>query len=397
MTTATQEPETTTATAPTESTDVTGDSDFAAFSAAMDRNRVTSTDGAPPTDPKEEATGKGSESPTHESESASDAEPKQDTPETGDEGEPEAEAKEAFDFASVLGDSHQVQSRAKSLGLDGRDADTLLEAAIDALKRDDILDADQMREMFTKDPAAFVAKGLKRAKVQRDTDRLYGEQGQQRTKPDEGDTKPDADGDNQAKPAGKADPTDGDAAVSIDIEGILADLQESEFHADLEPVFKGILSSVNDSVQKQVSGLLAHVEGLETQVGALHTQLGEAQARTVEAELANQRSRLTDRFPQLSDDDAYQRVLGRYDAVVETGRFNTVTDAFEEAARWELGEQSTQSIKEQLIQRAAGKRAGSASKPNASNAPKVLTKDETDLAAFNEVWDKHHGPLAGRK
>lgn len=319
------------------------------------------------------------------SQTADEGQPAEDGAEAEKAGaDDKAEAVEAQpDLSAIAGDPKV----AKLIEAAGIKPDKLLDVVLGAYQRDGVYDADELTERFHADPQKFVEKGLKRLKAQKDQD-AYGFEYRQ-WKASQGKEAPAGKSQAGGEPAAATVPAKDQPAPTADlkatIEKLLEPLGKDEMYAEL----KAPLVDAMAAMHQQITG------GYEQKLAAAAEQVRAMQGQIVDGRIASERIRLATQYPDLGDEEAFGRVLERYDAVAQTGRYPTVEECFREAARWELGELSTAQLKDQLLTQHKQRKAGQPRAQVAGPGNRPMTPEDKERLLFNRLKQQHLGALAG--
>jgi len=273
----------------------------------------------------------------------------EEAPKEAPDEEPEPE--EQPDGDSADGEAPESPERA--------DAEGDLERALSALRRDglskallDNLSDEQILEL-----------GLKRAKVQSDTDAAYRELQELRKKESarEGTEESGASEHTVEPTSDQPSPLDFSSAVEPFAE---------EFGADAGTALRGALERVASPLVQQIEGLRQML--LPVMLEKTRTELGE-------------------RFPGLSDNDAWSKVTDKAARFWRGGGYESEADAWDDAARAVLGRPEDRRDSDRRERARQESRARSSGQFN-GNVPKTrrerpLTKDQRTDAILDAVLD----------
>lgn len=307
-------------------------------------------------------------------------------------GETAQETDEPASEAEESGESDDKQQPEPPEGFD---------EAVAALVRDGVSEA-RIQKWFQDDPDDFIKTGLKRAKSQKDVDRLIS--GQPKTaKGEQAKAEPEDGKDAKAEPT--PPPKDYIDATKRAIDSVLEGLEKDELHADLKEPLGVLATQLAEQMGSYLGTELAKRDAIIEQIQKLHEERVEAQrVSQVETELKATRDKLTSKYPSLKDDEAYRAVLDRYDVIVAglsthpNPSLKSVEDVFTEAAKWHFSDENpahaVDRIKKNLFKRSAQQKRG-LSRPKAQPAnEKQLTVDQIAWQRFNKIADKHEGATA---
>lgn len=291
-------------------------------------------------------------------EAADETVAREDAKEEADEAQP--------DDAKITGDK-QIAKYVEALKLKEGE---VFDVALSALKRSGIFSDDELEQMHQSDKTAFVTKGLKLAKTQRDSDSYAAKLRDEARKVKPAESKPVA-------PASNLDEVK--SLVSAKLKP-LADTFDAETASTIEDALLAVVGQLSTAK--------------ETQLSDANKQLEQMRYEMVEMRLGNARRGLQDRYPELANDDVFQRVLDKYDVVVPSGKFKTVEDALSEAARWELGEKSTDEIKNRLLRSSAQRKAGQPRADTPKDSGRAMSAEDKERLEFNRLHKQHMGAYA---
>jgi len=240
------------------------------------------------------------------------------------------------------------------------------ERALAALQRDGtprhLLD-----EEYERNPQRFIEWGLKRAKVQADGDRFSQEFAEMKSKVEatqqaEGETE--SNGADVNKASSTAQP-----ASPVDLEtqrSQIADIfGEEAANAVLQPM-EQMARSFHTVIEQQKMQILQLSQIVE------------------QKELASVRSRMQERFPQMADDSAFEKVKNKAVALVQTGQYKSYDDVMLDAARITFAEEIEAVKTADKISKAksAGQPKSRSNATKVSRPKSVIDQDEQVLESL---------------
>ena len=246
-----------------------------------------------------------------------------------------------------------------------------LEKAIAALQRDG-LSRKAIETLHKADPQGFVKDGLKRAKVQLDQSRYINSLRQ--GKPPAGAAKAEA-GDEAAEPPAGNDDRGGDAEDAAAPAG-------GDVFAQLEGLADDDLLD-----GAQAKGLVQVVRQQQETIARMEAETSQ---RAVVSELNRQRDALKGEYAGLADDAAYQRVIDRYNRMVRGDTsYETIGDAFADAAKLELGDESAAAIRDGLLKKNKAQRRGAPRAPSGQFTKTEMTPEQQEMKLLADLEQKH--------
>ena len=242
-----------------------------------------------------------------------------------------------------------------------------MDEALAAFQREGIWDDDEISEMFKKNPDAFVAKGKKLAKKQRDSDSFSTEFGK---------LKAEVEARKTGQPATEELLDGDDEEVSAIIERLSADELIGE---DVARDFEALVSRS----AKATNAKIAELEKLLADREESHQREREMQA------IQTSRIRLSQKYESLEHPETFTKVVESYNALAATGKYGTVEDCFEAAVKAELSETTTNELKKKLLRTTTGRNKGQPRASSPSTPNRRLSRDEKDFQVFQELAKKH--------
>ena len=237
------------------------------------------------------------------------------------------------------------------------DADEL-EQAFSALKRDG-LKKDILEKMTNKE---VLDLGLKRSKVQADTDNAYRELAELKKQTDTAD-------ENQAESNAAAEPADQPAKVNLK-EAVepFSEIFGEEAAEALVQAQQAALGTVEpqlENLQSQINGAINMVEGILLKAA---------------------RNDLADRFPLMSNDDSYGRIRTRMDSLVKTGEYQDINTLMTDAARIEYSDEGAAAQAELKLEKLRQKASGQMTTAQTTAAATAsLSEDEREAALLEAL------------
>lgn len=102
-------------------------------------------------------------------------------------------------------------------------------------------------------------------------------------------------------------------------------------------------------------------------------------------QIRESRADLRERFPQVEDNDTWDRVLKRGDTLLESGGYGDPGSALEDAARLELGEQSDLDRQVETAKKRAKRSRGTPTAPTRTRKVTPTTPDEMREAILDDI------------
>lgn len=254
-----------------------------------------------------------------------------------------------------------------------------LEKAIEGLNRLGESE-EEIQELYDRDPARFLEKGLTRYKAAMDQDQ-FGREYKAWREAGDGTGK----GGRQQPTAQETRATPANPATAVnplqEVDAALAPLSDIAGPEGVAAIRNAIVAAFRQAVN-------------HTQSVAGRSQMVESEI--VEMRLGNARSGLRQDYPELAEDSTWQSVLENgYDVLAATGRFKTPEECLREAVRWKLGDRSKSTTNEQIAKLKESllnknrQRAMGTPRTRTNGTAAVITRDDRERQAFEKARRKH--------
>lgn len=292
----------------------------------------------------------------------------------------------------------RAKEYAAALGITTEDSNALLDTAIEAYRRQNVLDADDITEKWRRNPDKFIESGLKLAKTQKDQDTFGGEYREFQKNPEAFIerflSKRQGDGRQAQAEQPKPLPQRVNEKITSALNGVKFTNDLGEF--DQEAFAQSFGVTLTQLAEELAAENTASVQSLkqqhEAEIQQRDQQIEHLRQSWVDQQLMQARSQLASKYPDLARDDVWQKVLsepGGYDDLAASGKFATVADAVARAAAGVLGEETTQSIRARLLTEHTMRKNGQARPPTPVASTKPLDKQTQDRVAFDQLLKKH--------
>ena len=207
--------------------------------------------------------------------------------------------------------------------------------ALEALVLDGMPES-QIENLWRNSPEEFIEYGIKRAGVQLDQQqyisKLQGDEGEDSEQ--ETSERPDDEGEKLGQ--------DDSLSANEAIDKAITRFREDDLLEDVADDLSSLVTAVRQEAQAEVSGrddMIDHLRGV-----------------VVNMQIENARTRAEGNHPQLKEDSVWDEVLERYDKLSESGEYETVTSAIDDAIEWTSGTQSVDTMKDQMLTRTKSRR-----------------------------------------
>ena len=137
----------------------------------------------------------------------------------------------------------------------------------------------------------------------------------------------------------------------------------------------------------QAKGLVQVVRQQQETIARMEAETSQ---RAVVSELNRQRDALKGEYAGLADDAAYQRVIDRYNRMVRGDTsYETIGDAFADAAKLELGDESAAAIRDGLLKKNKAQRRGAPRAPSGQFTKTEMTPEQQEMKLLADLEQKH--------
>lgn len=311
-----------------------------------------------------------------------------------EEGQPEDVEDEQPDKAKAEAEKGQpvaveLSDKAKKQVADlGIAEDDALKEAIRAFERHRF-DEDEIERRLGKGEKKFIEDGLALAKQQKDVDSLYGRVGQLEKTPSASTKKEDAGESNKASKEPLPIPDD----VKAEIDKILEPLSSDELFKDYVPVLGMMATTLSNHYEAKSQQQKAEIDTIRDQFQQELQTLGYLKVDTA---IEKARAELTaDKFPQLKDKTAHEKVLNMYDTFAASGRYNEKTpeQVYQEAAETVLSKDKATSYAEALAKRHLDRKKAQPSLPtNKAQSVASMSEDQKQRMVYDKIQrDRRRG------
>ena len=311
-----------------------------------------------------------------------------------EEGQPEDVEDEQPDKAKAEAEKGQpvaveLSDKAKKQVADlGIAEDDALKEAIRAFERHRF-DEDEIERRLGKGEKKFIEDGLALAKQQKDVDSLYGRVGQLEKTPSTSSKKDDGSESDKASKEPLPIPDD----VKAEIDKILEPLSSDELFKDYVPVLGMMATTLSNHYEAKSQQQKAEIDTIRDQFQQELQTLGYLKVDTA---IEKARAELTaDKFPQLKDKTAHEKVLNMYDTFAASGRYNEKTpeQVYQEAAETVLSKDKATSYAEALAKRHLDRKKAQPSLPtNKAQSVASMSEDQKQRMVYDKIQrDRRRG------
>lgn len=259
--------------------------------------------------------------------------------------------------------------------------DNALDKALSAYERTGLFTDEELLEKSQKNFQSFLEQGLKLAKNQRDTDKLYGKaqrgDAEQQQTQDEGQPE-------ELLPIPEA--------VKKVMDEAFEPLANDEYLKDFVAPLGIAFTTVAEQLGKHYAAELNQTkQAYAESTQQLQQQLSNLSGAMVDMKLERERVSLVEKYPTLKDNAVNERVLKMYDTLATSGEFKTPEDAYRKAVSAELGEETTMSLKMRMLTEQKNRKSGQPKVPGASQTEdRKPTPEEVDRMAFARAMKQNN-------
>ena len=267
--------------------------------------------------------------------------------------------------------------------------------ALAALVRDGMPE-DAIKALYDKDPQNFVKYGQKRAEAQKKTDQLVGSRGNKQQREPQGGEQQAQEGEPDQGHQKAEPPKTVIDAIKTKVDDVLKPLTEGdnqEFYGDLkDPLAIGFTS-----MAEELAGYYEHK--LQEQRQEYQSQVQQLQFQSVNNQLEMARQSLIEQYPDLKDDQTFQRVLDEhYDTLAESGKFDSVRDTFREAVKWAFSDENpanqTKKLRDEMRKRRTNRKRGTPRTRTSQPQRQEPSKEDQEFKTFQQLREQHEGAAA---
>lgn len=298
-------------------------------------------------------------------------------PEPDDDEKPEAKAEAKEGQPAEVELSDRAKKQVAELGITEDDA---LKEAIRAFERHRF-DEEEIERRLGKGEKKFIEDGLALAKQQKEIDSLYGRVGQLEKKPA---SHKDEAGDESSE--AKKEPLPIPDDVKAEIDKILEPLSSDELFKDYVPVLGMMATTLSNHYEAKSQQQKTEIDAIRSQFQQELQTLGYLK---VDAAIEKARAELVaDKFPQLKDKAAHEKVLNMYDTFAASGRYGDKTpeQVYQEAADMVLSKDKAANWADALAKRHLDRKKAQPSLPtNKAQSAASMSEDQKQRMVFDKI------------